>query len=287
MEFSKVLKKSIVGAAFAGLAVSSFATHAAIITGLFIQGQNQIEDTDLERVVDSSGAVKTSGNFAVGDTIQSILRFNTVNTNTISDTYGAPYQLNAYTELTIAGITDPNLDGDNNINTGLVDIAFAPSGNLGGNVFTNLYERTSALQPGFDQTVAPAVGIANVQAETLIAQLGTNGIDDFWTTRSLLDIGAAAGLQPGDPQVAQGIFGLTCIAPCGLPIKDNAILGADGNLHDVVGNSSAYQLAPGADSGWLVSSNTSANFMVPEPAPLAMIGLGLTVLGLIRRRSKV
>jgi len=280
MDNISFLKKALLGAAFAGLAVTSFATQAAVINSLFSSGVNQIEDTDLERIVDASGAVKTSGNWAVGDTVQTILRFNTANVTTISDVYGAPYQLNAYAELQVAAVSAPDVNG-------VVNIAFAPTGNLGANVFVNLYERTSAAQPGFSQVLDPATAISNVTSETLIASLGIGQLNDFWGTTSLQDIGAAAGLAQGDPQQAAGIFGLSVLNnPGNLPILPLMILGADGNLHDVVGNASAYQLAPGANSGWLVSSNTSAGFTVPEPAPIALLGLGLAVMGLSMRRKK-
>lgn len=286
MEFSNVIKKSMLGVAFAGLAATSFGTQAAVINGLFDPGPNQIEDTDVERVVDSTGAVKTSGNFVVGDTIQTILRFNTVNATTISDVYGSPYQLNAYAELKVDTITDLNLDGDNNINTGLVNIVFAPTGNLNDvNAFADLYERTSAAQSAFDQTVAPATGISNVTSETLIASLGLGQADDFWSVNTLLDISAAASLQAGDAQVSNGVFGLSVLSnPGALPIRPDMMLGADGNLHDVVGNASAYQLGPFINGGWLVSSNTSANFNVPEPTPIALLGLGLAIIGFTMRK---
>ena len=282
MNMPRHIKQALLAVGIAALSSISFQARAdATINGLFVTGENQIEDTDVERILDSSGAVKTSGDFAVGDTIQTILRFNTVNADIISDTYGTPYQLNAYAELTVASIAD--------LGGGVANIVFAPSGNLGANVFVELYERTAAAQPGFDQTVAPATGISNVQAETLIAELGIGEMDDFWSVTTLLDIAAAAALAPGDSQVANGIFGLSLLSNAGnLPIGPNGILGADGNYHDVVGNASAYQLGPNINDGWLVSSNTTANFVtpeqVPEPAVLALLSLGMLGLGLVRRR---
>ncbi len=274
-------KTSLVAASFAILALASFGSKAAVINGQFIQGVNQIEDTDVERIVDSTGAVKTSGNFAVGDTIQTILRWNTVNATMISDPLPSPYQLTTYAELTVSSITD--------LGGGVSDITFAPSGNLGAGVFANIYERTSAAQPSFNQTVAPSTGIANVMGQTLLAQLGIGEADDFWTVRTLLDIAAAAGLDAQDPQVSNGQFGLSVLTnPGNLPIQANGIVGADGNLHAVVGNASAYQRGPGINTGWLVGSNTTAQFNVPEPGPIALLGLGLAVMGglsLARKKS--
>ncbi len=275
-------KTSLVAASFAILALASFGSKAAVINSQFTLGVNQIEDTDVERIIDSSGAVKTTGDFAVGDTIQTILRWNTVNATVISDALPSPYQLTTYAELTVSNITD--------LGGGVASITFAPSGNLGAGVFANIYERTSAVQPSFDQTVAPTTGISNVMSQTLIAQLGIGEADDFWTVTSLLDIAAAAGLSAQDPQVSNGQFGLSVLAnPGSLPIQANGIVGADGNLHAVVGNASAYQRGPGINTGWLVGSNTTAQFAaVPEPGPLALLGLGLAVMGglsLARKKS--
>jgi len=277
MKHSHGFKKTLLAV---GLAASSCLANAAIINSQLVVGVNQLEDTDVERIVDANGAVKTSGDFVVGDTIQTILRFTTVNAAIIGDVIPFPYQLNVYAELQVAAINNCFATPGGQACT----LVFAPSGNLGANVFAEVYEREDG-QPVFDQAVAPATGIANVQAETLIAELGIGDLDDFWIATTLLDIGAAAGLGSDDPQVANGNLGLSFVTNAGgLPFIEDAMLGTLGGMHDLVGNASAYQLGPNINTGWLVSSNTSVQFAVPEPTTLALMGVALLGFGFARRR---
>lgn len=279
MKTNGLFKKTMLAVAFVGMAAASIASQAAVINSLFQPGVNQIEDTDVERVLDAQGNTVTTGNLQVGDVLQSILRFNTANTTTISDALPAPYQLTAFSQLKVATISAPDANG-------IVSIGFQPV--AADNVMVSLYERTSAAQPAFSQTIAPDTAISNVQAQTLIATFGIGNVNDFWVAQSFLDIAQVAALSSSDPQATAGNAGLSVLNnPGNLPIEPLQMTGLFGNLHDVVLNSSVYQLAPGVNSGWLVSSNTSAQFTVPEPAPLALIGLGLAALGLVRRRQKV
>lgn len=285
MKLKKIASTVLAVAAFAGMAASPSVSQAATVNTLFVPGTNQIQDQDAERVLRGESVV-TSGVFAVGDVIESILRFDTTNGSAIADTLPAPYQLTGYSQLRIAGIQDlPDaVPGQN-----LVRLHFGATGNLGAGVLAELYERTSALQPGFSAGAAPATGIANILAQTLIAEFGLNGTDDFWYSDTINDIGVVAGFTRGSGQAAAGVFGLTALNnPGALPIIVNGILSPiDGNLHDVVGDVSIYGREVGVNPDWLVSSNINAAFnAVPEPGALSLLGLSLLGLGTSMRRRK-
>ena len=282
-------KKALAIVALASMTLTSSAAFAdAEVNDLLQVGENQFQDTDAERILDSTGAVKTSGNFEVGDVIQAIMRFTDVNAVVVSDNpgFGFPYQLNAYSELLVANINTDGLSQDL-IDAGFVNLVFAPTGNLStATSMADIYERTTNT-PGFDVTVDPVTGISQVTSGTHITSLGLVEGDDFWVATTLLDIGAAAAAEPGSSQQALGVFGLSVTAnPGALPIDPNGIQsGATGTFHDVVGSASAYVLDTNANDGWLVSSNTEARFnVVPEPSTLALLSFGLLGAAAMRRR---
>jgi len=294
MKILKFVKNGLAIAAFAAMgALSSGALAAdAVIDCCFVTGLNSLQDTDADRIL-RGGTVITSGQFMTGDVIQSMLRIDTVNTNPINGAVGTlNYQLTALATLTITSIVD--------ITGGSCDVG------------DQCIARTSASVSAYEipngtnyLAQAPVTGFANVvSAGTLVLTLGTTAADDFWFiqfTNTGNTIGSIATAPQGSSQQGLYVFGVSATSnPGNIPFLPNSIL--DGRtpatcpicgaptLHDFVGNGSGYALdtsGGGTNTGYLLSTNTTVLFNVPEPGTLALLGLGLvaTWFGGIRRKA--
>jgi hypothetical protein len=270
---------------------------AATITSQIAPGLNQFEDTDAERVL-RGGNVITSGDVAVGDVFEAVLRFtdlnNTAFAGVISDIpgFGSPYQLKAYSRIRIAALLDAN-DNTQACASNICDIVFEADTNDGFGAMFSIYE-SNALAQRLIFSDSAATSIANSQLGTAVFSAGlVSGTDDFWVANdSLIDLTVVAGLTQGDQQAPNGNFGLSVIGPSIVNIASeqltatNLVAGTQG-LYDIRGTSSVYGLSTGVNSDWLVSTNTAIEFVaIPEPGSLALVGLALAAVGAMSRRRK-
>jgi hypothetical protein len=280
-------KKVLTAAAFAGAIMASSVSHAAIINNMFQTGVNGAQDTDRDRVLDSSGNTVSSGAWAIGDTIQSALQFNTIEwldstgatiqSTQIYTVEGVNYGLYAVANAVITGIS--------NIYAGDGVTVIGNNLTFGGSTLISLYEGN--ITNPFGAGVTPATAISNISGLPTLATFGISSSNDFWTATVGTDITSLANGY-GQTQQAAGVFGLSMLSnPGGLPVGPNGVLGADGLYHDIVGNASAY--GSGGTTGWLASTNTTVYFAtpVPEPGSLALLGIGglLFSIALKRRQS--
>jgi hypothetical protein len=311
-------KRWLLASAFA-LPLAAFgskATADAILVPYLGYGTITIEDTDVEQVQRNGVTIDGSGSemFQSGDIIRTILRFNTLSDSLHSqdDLSGVnvvpslTYELLAYAELeidTIEGVVT-NSSGSPIGGDGLACasdycwLTFKPSGNLGGDdvasgdvTFAEIYEYDSSPLT-YNSSIAPQAAIDDIQTPgNLVATIGVGQTDDFWGAASLLDIANAADQTLADAQFAIGNFGLSFLQnPGNFPYDPLQMEGTDGNMHDIIGNASAYAIDPtsATNTGWLVSSNTTAAWQrsVPEPATLTLISLGLIAAGGVARRRR-
>lgn len=281
-------KKIFTAMALAGAVMASPVSHAAaLINSTFNPGAiNTVQDSDADRILRLNTAgqyVAATGDFQVGDVFQSILRFDTVNSNAINGAVGTlSYGLWAYSAVKIDSINSVNPDGSLNISFGASGLFSDPG------VMIELFEANSGTN---FLGQLPDTGIANVNGLTKIAEFGKVNPLDFWFATIPSAISALS--QPlGSGQQPSGIFGLSLLTNAGnLPIQDNAMTSLfaaghpldgslfDGSKHDIIGDASAFPRETGTNTGWAVSTNTNVSFyVVPEPSSLALLGLGALLL---------
>ncbi|MBN2021379.1 MAG: hypothetical protein JW809_01165 [Pirellulales bacterium] len=287
------------------LLIQAPAVQGAVINSYMAPGViNQLQDFDAERLLDSTGAPKplVAGQklIQVGDYIEAIVKFDTINSTNIPATLGASYQLTGYSKVQVLALNPTATPGLYNI---IMGPGIDRDGDLVNETCIELYENTNVVAAtAFDVTVDPDLGgIARATSGNLIATLGFGqaaGVlppsnDDFWVA-----LNAPQDISVFKTTAAGGTFhfGLTVLLNPGLLPIDTELLGGGvtvlaglgGTTHDVAGNGSLKMVTYDMHSDWDAQTDTLAVFkVVPEPASvvvwtmLAGIALGLVY----RRRS--
>jgi len=309
------IRKIVAAAAFAAAALTPVASHAAAqLNSYLINGRNTLEDTNFDRILrctDPLGCttlaqmtVITTGDFRQGDVLEAALRFEQANSTQLGNLVN--YQLTAYSAIAVGAVTSTNvpLDPINfpgvfipvNVLTFVPTAVVGIDSGLGAAGMARVYE---SANENFDVTATPAQLLTNIKSGTEVMTLGLGAAeDDYWfaTVGRGLAGGGTQGnidqlttLTSSSAILGTGQFGLSVLSNPGLVnVIPEQMDGALGGKHDTVGQVAGFQLQDGANTEWLISTDTKVRFVrIPEPAGLALVGLAVAIAGFAGvRRSK-